>query len=54
MGEEGAADFWRTYGEKEGFDYLLLTEDQRVIASSGLVSRITGFGEGWDSLSVVG
>ena len=53
MGPERAADYWRTYGEKDAFEILLLTEDHRVIASRGLVSRIVQYGEGWDDLVIV-
>lgn len=38
LGEDGALDYWRTYG---GFEMLLVTDDGRVIATEGLNARFT-------------
>ena len=53
MGTDRAADFWQTHGEKEGFEILLLTEDHRILASQGLVPRISGYGDGWEGPEVI-
>lgn len=39
MGEEQALDFWRTSETK--FDLILVTEDNRVVITSGLADRFT-------------
>ncbi len=53
MGPEKAAEHWRTYGESEGFEILLLTGDHRILASKGIVPHITGFGEGYGELVII-
>ena len=42
LGEEGALEYWRTYG---GFELILVTEDGRVVATSGLEGRFTPQGD---------
>lgn len=38
LGESQALNYWRTYG---GFDMILITDDNRVICTSGLIERFT-------------
>ncbi|MBR5742153.1 MAG: FAD:protein FMN transferase [Clostridia bacterium] len=53
MGPEGAADYWRSFGEAQKFEILLLTEDHRILASKGLVPLITGVEEPYGELVVI-
>ncbi len=48
MGADRAEDYWRTYG---GFDYLLVTEDGKIILTEGLADRFEPLGT-WESSSV--
>ncbi len=38
LGETRALNYWRTYG---GYDMILVTNDLRVVCTSGLIERIT-------------
>ena len=41
-GESAALNYWRTYGLKSGlFDMILITTDNRIICTSGLIEAFT-------------
>lgn len=42
LGEDKAVDYWRTYG---GFDMVLVTDDGRVVATSGLYDTFQSYGD---------
>ncbi len=42
LGEDKAIDYWRTYG---GFDMVLVTDDDRVVATSGLYDVFSSYGD---------
>ena len=41
MGEEKAVDFWKVHGEAFGFEFVLLTDEGRLLASDGLRDALT-------------
>lgn len=42
LGEDKALDYWRTYG---GFDLVLVTDDDRVVVTSGLYEDFQAYGD---------
>ena len=38
LGESQALNYWRTYG---GFDMILITNDNRIVCTSGLIEQFT-------------
>ena len=46
-GLEGALAYYEEHGEAEGFELVLITEDDRVIVTPGLVSSFRESGEGY-------
>lgn len=44
LGEDKALDYWRTYG---GFDLVLVTDDDRVVVTSGLYGSFQSYGDGY-------
>lgn len=42
LGESGAFNYWRSYGKGEdGFEMILVTEDNRVVCTTGLVEEFS-------------
>ena len=44
LGESKALNYWRTYG---GFDMILVTGDDRVVCTKGLIEEFTLSNDGY-------